>query len=239
MQSPRDPKKISVICVICVIRGEKFTSWYTHHAKSQRPNFFNLRLTRKIAPSFYNCVVARHQSVLFRALGDSDPRLQRRKVTNLRLATARIDGLVIPPGREFSFWHTVGAPTPARGFVKGMLLSEGEIVEGYGGGLCQLSNLLYWLFLHTPLTVTERFHHALDVFPDSGRVLPFGSGATILYNYIDLRARNTTDAPLQLKVWLTDKHLKGQVLSPERIPVKYHVFEKRVSGTLHGGCTKR
>lgn len=208
---------------------------FARRAHRQLQNIFNFRLTREITPSFYSCVVARHQSVLFRALGDSDPRLQRQKVANLRLATAKINGLVIPPGKEFSFWHTVGAPTPARGFVKGMLLAEGEIIEGYGGGLCQLSNLLYWLFLHTPLTVTERFHHALDVFPDSGRVLPFGSGATILYNYIDLRARNTTGVPLQLKVWLTDRHLKGQVLSPERIPGKYHIFEKEHCFVLYRG----
>jgi vancomycin resistance protein VanW len=107
-----------------------------------------------------------------------------------------------------------------------MLLANGKIIEGIGGGLCQLSNLIYWLFLHTPLTITERHRHAFDVFPDSGRVLPFGSGATIMYNTIDLRARNDTDTTMQLKIWLTQKHLKGQILAPRKIPNRYHIFEK-------------
>ena len=45
-----------------------------------------------------------------------------------------------------------------------------------GGGLCQLSNLIYWMTLHTPLTITERYRHSYDVFPDSNRTQPFGSG---------------------------------------------------------------
>ena len=45
-----------------------------------------------------------------------------------------------------------------------------------GGGLCQLSNLIYWMTLHTPLTITERYRHSYDVFPDSNRTQSFGSG---------------------------------------------------------------
>lgn len=107
-----------------------------------------------------------------------------------------------------------------------MLISRGKVVEGVGGGLCQLANLLYWIFLHAPTEVIERYHHSLDLFPDSGRVLPFGSGATIVQNYIDLQIKNTSHFPLQIKIWLTDTHLKCQLLSPEPIPYKYHIFEK-------------
>lgn len=107
-----------------------------------------------------------------------------------------------------------------------MLLSNGRVVRGLGGGLCQLSNFLYWIFLHAPTEIVERYHHSKDVFPDSHRTLPFGAGATILYNFVDLKVKNISSYPLQLKIWLTDNHLKGQLLSPRPVPDKYHVFEK-------------
>ncbi|TFG68897.1 MAG: vancomycin resistance protein [Anaerolineales bacterium] len=198
-------------------------------------NVLNTRLTRTVRPTFYENVISRHQSVLFRRLGGSDPRLQMQKVTNLKMAVRKLNGLVIDPGKAFSFWHVVGRPTYQDGYVDGMLLSNGKVIEGIGGGLCQLSNLIYWLFLHTPLTITEQHRHTLDVFPDSGRVLPFGSGATIMYNTIDLQAQNETESAMQLKLWVTEKHLKGQVLAPEPVPVKYHIIEKHHSFVIYKG----
>ncbi len=202
-------------------------------------NNLNPNLTRTINLEFFKYIVSRHQSVLFRRLGDSDPRLQRQKVTNLKMAVQKLNGLVIAPGKTFSFWYNVGKPAYRYGYVDGMLLANGKVVEGIGGGLCQLSNLIYWLFLHTPITVSERNRHALDVFPDSGRVLPFGSGATIMYNTIDLQAQNTTDTDMQMKLWLTDKHLKGQVLASKQVPNKYHIFEKYHCFILHKGIYYR
>ncbi len=195
----------------------------------------NPDLTRTVKMEFYEHIVHRHQSVLFRRLGGSDPRLQMQKVTNLRMAIQKLNGLIIPPGKTFSFWHVVGQPAYRDGYVDGMLLSNGKVIEGIGGGLCQLSNLIYWLFLHTPLTITEQHRHTLDVFPDSGRVLPFGSGATIMYNTIDLQAHNGTEIALQLKLWVTEKHLKGQVLAPQPAQRKYHIIEKHHCFILHQG----
>ena len=64
-----------------------------------------------------------------------------------------------------------------------------------GGRPVQMTNLLYWMTLHTPLTVTERWRHGYDVFPDSNRTQPFGSGATCFYNYMDLMVRNAPPTP--------------------------------------------
>lgn len=174
----------------------------------------------------FPAVVARHQSVLVRKLGDSDRRLQVQKIQNLKTAARALDGLVIQPGQTFSLWRHLGKPTAARGYVKGMLLSQGKVVEGMGGGLCQLANFLFWIFLHTDCEVIERHHHSMDVFPDSGRVLPFGSGATIMYNFVDLKIKNTSNQPMQLSMWVTDTHLKGQLLSPTHHTEKYHVGQR-------------
>lgn len=152
--------------------------------------------------------------------------LQERKVTNLLRACQDLNGVVIRPGEIFSLWETIGRPTYKRGYVDGMLLSHGNVVEGIGGGLCQLSNFLCWLFLHAKTEVIERSHHSLDVFPDSGRVLPFGSGATCLYNTIDLKIKNTSSVPLQLKIWVTNTHLKGQLVAPRPDATKYSVTER-------------
>ena len=135
---------------------------------------------------------AEHATPLLRRLRGEDMALQRSKVTNLRLAAARLDGLTLRPGETLSFWRAVGKPTRRRGYVEGMILRNGRAASGVGGGLCQMTNLLYWMTLHTPLTVTERWRHGYDVFPDSNRTQPFGSGATCFYNYMDLMVRNDT-----------------------------------------------
>lgn len=189
-------------------------------------NFLNFKIHFTRKKIFFNHIVAQHQSVLRRKLGNSEPRLQECKITNIKQAIKQLNGIIISPNSIFSFWNIVGKPTYKKGYVDGMLLSNGKVVEGIGGGLCQLSNFIYWIFLHTPTKTIERYHHSLDVFPDSGRVLPFGSGATILYNFIDLKIKNTSKNPLQLKIWLADKYLKGQILSTNTTPKKIHIFEK-------------
>jgi vancomycin resistance protein VanW len=170
--------------------------------------------------------LVRHGSLLRRTLRDLDPRLQETKVVNLRLAAATIDGLVIHPGETFSFWDRVGPPTADRGYLEGLILRRGRIASGVGGGLCQLSNLLYWMALHTPLDVVEHHHHAFDPFPDSGRVLPFGSGATIFYNYGDLRLGNPTEQPFQLAVRVGRARLLGAIATDRPWPFAYHVEEE-------------
>ncbi len=170
----------------------------------------------------------RHASLLMRKLGTSEMRLQRNKVKNLEAAISRISGVVVYPGEVFSLWTLVGKPTRRKGYVDGMLLSRGRIIEGLGGGLCQLSNLLHWMFLHGPFEIIERYHHSLDVFPDSGRTIPFGSGATILYNFVDLKARNTSEAPIQIHLWMTEQKLCGELRTTDP-----HLDAYRVKETDH------
>ena len=170
--------------------------------------------------------VKRHQSVLIRRLGESDIRLQKNKICNLQKVIPLLDGILIRPGETFSFWKLVGRPTRERWFLEGMELSMGKVRSWVWGWLCQMSNLLFWLVLHSPMNILERHHHSFDPFPDEGRVLPFGSGATLFYNYIDLQFRNTTSRTFQLHVWLTDTHLCGEIRSDIPCEYRYHVFEK-------------
>lgn len=184
-------------------------------------------------------VVKRHQSLLRRRLGDSDPRWQENKVVNLEIARRTFDGILIRPGQTFSFWRCVGEASAAKGYLEGIRLSRGEVKVGVGGGLCQLGNLLYWMTLHTPLTVTQRHHHSFDPFPDEGRVLPFGSGASLFYPFLDLRFHNPTRDTWQFRVWLSDTHLKGLVACSAEPPESYHVFEREHRFVRRGAQTYR
>ena len=136
--------------------------------------------------------VKKHQSILLRKLGESNEQLQLNKVTNLKIAVKEIDGIIIKPNETFSFCKLVGMPTKRKGYLLGMELSFGEARAGIGGGICQISNMIHWLVMHSPLTIIEKSNHSFDPFPDEGRVLPFGSGAAIFYNYIDFRFTNNT-----------------------------------------------
>ncbi len=105
-------------------------------------------------------------------------------------------------------------------------IETGKVTAGTGGGLCQLSNLLFWITLHTSLTVIERWRHGYDVFPDVNRTQPFGSGATCGYPNIDLQIKNNTEQKFQLQLELTDTHLIGKWLSDKPIEFKYEIFKK-------------
>jgi vancomycin resistance protein VanW len=172
-----------------------------------------------------------HKTPMLRKLKDVDMWYQQNKVINLRLAVQQINGVVIQPGETFSYWKLIGKPTKKKGYVEGMVLFYGNFKPGLGGGLCQLSNLIYWLTLHTPLTVTERYRHSFDVFPDSRRTQPFGSGATCSYNYLDLQIRNDTNQPFQLCVELVGDDLAGEWRMANPPIAFYKVYEKEHSIT--------
>lgn len=171
------------------------------------------------------CVTS-HESLLLRKLAGVDMRLQQNKITNLRIAASKIDGVILRPGETCSFWRLVGRPTSKKGYVVGMLLSNGKVREGVGGGLCQAANLLYWMALHSPLVVTERHRHSYDIFPDSGRVLPFGTGAAIFFNYVDLQLYNPTNATFQIMIGVDDTHLHGEIRSDLVCEYSYTILER-------------
>lgn len=216
--------------------------WLVPIRIKQQQLFRSLRnyiIERKLAKTFgleedFPFTCKKHQSLLRRKLGDSDPILQENKINNIEIASRCIDGIVIRPGETFSFWKLVGKPTKDKGYIEGMLLAQGEVVRGIGGGICQLANLLYWMALHTPLVIKERHHHSFDPFPDEGRVLPFGSGAGVFYNYVDLQFYNPTSQSFVIRVGLTEKHLKGLISSDKLWPYAYHVEEKNHHFYLDG-----
>ena len=172
-------------------------------------------------------VVTSHKSLLLRKLAGTDMDLQKNKVESLKIAASLINRVTIAPGEVFSFWKLVGKPVRRRGFTPGLQLSFGKLTAMVGGGLCQLTNLLHWMVLQTPLEVIERHRHSTDPFPDYKRKVPFGTGATVFYNYLDFAFLNDTKTEFQIKVWVEEEYLCGEIRSNMSLPVEYSVVEKQ------------
>jgi vancomycin resistance protein VanW len=170
--------------------------------------------------------IKKHGSLLMRELSEDEMILQRNKVVNLSLASDRMNGILIAPGETLSFNKVVGNCTRRRGYVDGMRLSNGSAQSGVGGGICQLANLVHWMVLHSPLTVVERSEHSFDPFPDKGRVLPWGVGCSIVYNYVDLCVRNDTDRTFQILVHVGKRHLKGELRADLPVDTAYSVYAR-------------
>lgn len=135
------------------------------------------------------------------------------KKINLCIAAGKINGAQIGPGQIFSFWRMVGLPSHKKGFQKSRSIKGDQLQEETGGGLCQLSGLVYYLALHAGMTILERHPHSLDIYREEERFAPLGSDATVVYGYKDLRLLNPFDFSLSFKFLLSDNAITGQLFS--------------------------
>lgn len=182
--------------------------------------YSNKKLNTKLKHQIFT-----HRTPILRELKDVDMWLQYNKKDNLTIAIKKLNHIIIKPGEVFSYWKCIGKPSKTKGYKNGLVLEQGKIKTGIGGGLCQLSNLLFWALLHTPLTLKERFRHGFDVFPDSNRKLPFGSGATCVYNYRDLQFKNNTEETYQLVISIIENYLIIDVFSNNPKYLSYDIYE--------------
>jgi vancomycin resistance protein VanW len=190
----------------------------------ETPTIARVRLPASKCSEFRH-LLARHASPLARATSTAPPALQRGKERNVALAVRLLDRLLVPPHRIFSYHRTIGRPTRLRGFRPGLELHEERPEAGIGGGLCQVSNTLYLLALRAGMTILERHRHALDLFPDHQRTVPFGCGATVFYNYADLRWENVLPQPVLLRLQIREGELIGEVWTPEDPGWRAEIYE--------------
>lgn len=185
-------------------------------------------------------IIYKHNSLIRRKLGNVNMELQENKAKNLALSAPKITGILIKPGETFSLWKLVGSCDVKQGYKEGLTISSGKPTSGIGGGMCQMSNLIHWMVLHTEMTITEHHHHdQIDLFPDFKRVIPFGTGTSISYNYLDYRFKNNTDITYQLIIRVTDEYLRGELRADQRQKYKYHIsaedvfFSKEKDGNVY------
>jgi hypothetical protein len=169
--------------------------------------------------------VARSTTALWTDPAPTEMWYQRGKVQNLRVASARLDRIVIPAGEVFSFWAQVGRASRFKGYTRGRMLQEGCLIPAIGGGLCQLSNALYQVALSAGCEMVERHAHSRIV---PGSATASQRDATVAWNYIDLRFRAIHD--LRLVVRLTASNLDVALFSKAEVdPGAGRIAESRRS----------
>lgn len=183
-----------------------------------------------------------HNSLIRRRLGNVDMELQENKAVNLSIAAPKVCSVIIRPGETFSFWRLVGPTSAKKGYKNGLQISNGKTSAGIGGGMCQFTNLIHWMVLHSPLETVEHHHHdRFDLFPDFNRQVPFGTGTSVFYNYLDYRFYNPTDMNFQLIVYTTEEYLCGELRCDRALPFSYHIkaenerFEREADGIYRCG----
>ena len=184
------------------------------------------KIAKKHSKEILPNIVKSHSSILVRKLHGVDIRLQENKVTNIKLACKKINGLIIHPNETFSFWSTVGKTTKKKGYKEGLVIGKKGLSSGYGGGLCQMANMIHWLVLNSPLEVSELHHHSDALFPDERRRVPFGTGTSVFYNHVDYRFKNNTDQDVQILVWCDNGELCGELRSEKEYPYRYKLVEE-------------
>lgn len=115
------------------------------------------------------------------------------RTTNLRLAAGKINGTVLMPGETFSYNTVVGERTIAAGYKEAAMYQNGEVVDGLGGGICQISTTLYNAVLYSNLEIVERRNHQfVPSYASAGR------DATVVYGSIDFKFKNTRNYPVKI-----------------------------------------
>lgn len=154
-----------------------------------------------------------------------DMKYQMNKVFNLRLAAKPINRIIIRPQETCSFWKLVKKADKAD-FKQGLSVEYGKLVTVKGGGLCHLSNFLFWMFLHTPLTIVERHAHRIKDFPSPDKDSPDAVDATVSEGWLDLKVKNQTDQTFQVELKFEGERLHGRILADKPMPYRYEVINR-------------
>lgn len=150
------------------------------------------------------------------------------KYNNISLAAQKIDKIYVQPGEVISFWKCVGIPGKKQGFLESRTIIGNTTREEYGGGICQVSGLMYYLALQSGLEIVERANHSRDIYTEESRFTPLGTDATVVYGYKDLLIRNNKPFPIQLGFEVEDGKIVGTVRSEDSIqpvPLSIHIEE--------------
>ena len=126
--------------------------------------------------------------------------------TNVRLAAAAINGKIVEPGETFSFNETVGRRTAEKGYKEAPAYSNGETVQEYGGGVCQVSSTLYNAIVAAGFDASDRTGHTYE----PSYVTP-GQDATVSYMHPDFAFVNNTEHPIGIKAHYADRYVTVEI----------------------------
>jgi vancomycin resistance protein YoaR len=144
-------------------------------------------------------------------MGEFETRYNRANVSedrthNLKLAAAKIDGFVLAPGQTFDFNAAVGGRTESNGFRPATVIADGELVDGMGGGTCQIASTLHAAVLFAGLPILARVPHSRPSF-----YIKLGLDATVVYGAQNFRFQNDRPYPIVLGLSVDDGRVYASV----------------------------
>lgn len=122
----------------------------------------------------------------------------KERSNNLNIAASKIDGTILAPGAEFSYNRVVGERSISAGYKEAKIYQGGKVIDGLGGGICQISSTLYNAVVCANLDVTERYNHQFI----TSYVQP-GRDATVAYGSKDFKFKNNRTYPIRIDVYIT------------------------------------
>jgi len=124
---------------------------------------------------------------------------------NIKLACKTLNGTVVKIGEEFSLWDIIGCPSAETGYEKAKsFTSDGEVIQSYGGGICQLSTTIYNAVLEVEgLKVTERHEHSREV-----PYIKDGKDAAVSYGNSDLKFKNNLNYDVRIDAEVKNRKVK-------------------------------
>lgn len=172
--------------------------------------------------------VCKAKTLMINEKSGHDIRFQKNKVENLKIASQTMNHILIYPGETFSFCNVIKNSKKYGEYKEGLILVNDKIIAKKGGGLCHLSNLLHYLFLMSPLTVTERHGHKEKSFPDPDRTAIQGIDATINSGWLDLKVKNETNNIYQIDLSFDENYMYGCILSDKESSVDYVISNENL-----------
>lgn len=121
------------------------------------------------------------------------------RISNVKMACAKIDGVILMPGQVFSYNETVGKREESAGWLPAPAYANGEVRQEAGGGICQVSSTLYNAVMYADLEVVERQCHQFQV-----GYLPWGMDATVSWGWPDFKFRNNNQYPIKIHAWVDE-----------------------------------
>ncbi|MFO0667008.1 MAG: VanW family protein [Polyangiaceae bacterium] len=144
---------------------------------------------------------------------------------NLRIAASKLDGYVLLPGETFDFNEVVGPRTEAYGYKVAHVIAQGELVDGVGGGTCQVAGTLHGAAFFAGLEVVDRRPHTRPSF-----YIKMGLDAAVAYPTVNLKLKNTFSFPVVLHETIEDGVARAEILGPKR--TRDVTFMRKIEGVV-------
>ena len=151
--------------------------------------------------------------------------------TNLTLACAAINGLILDPGEVFDYNTVVGKRTAEKGYRYAPAYSDGKTVQDIGGGVCQVSSTLYYCTQIADLEIINRKPHSYV-----SSYMPAGMDATVNWGGPDFTFRNSTNYPIRIEMWVADGYVHAKLIGTDEkdyyVEMEYEIIGYSTAGSV-------